>query len=310
MFCSLPESTSDRPWAERGLALFDGARFLAGAALIGDAFRSLLTPDASLLGIFLRGPGGAPLPAVAGLILGAAFLRRLQVSAFILATAGVLAIINVGEFYVLRAGGLDAAFMPFSFLTLALLAGATARSLSSGPIGRWRWMGVGAGLSAPAVLLLHLFSFGATDYARRADAIVVFGAKAYKDGTPSLALYDRVAHGIRLYQDGAAPVIVMSGAPDETPVMKRMAIEAGVPRAAVEEDPAGLNTYGTIKNLSHRRVVAVSHYYHLARIKMTAQRHGIVCYTSPCPMSRRLAKEPWFIARECAAFGAYYLFRG
>jgi hypothetical protein len=27
-------------------------------------------------------------------------------------------------------------------------------------------------------------------------------------------------------------------------------------------------------------------------------------------MSRRLAKEPYFVARECAAFVSYYLLRG
>ena len=53
-------------------------------------------------------------------------------------------------------------------------------------------------------------------------------------------------------------------------------------------------------------VVAVSHYYHLARIKLTAHRMGIACATSPCAMSRRLAKEPYFVARECAAFVSYY----
>ena len=57
-------------------------------------------------------------------------------------------------------------------------------------------------------------------------------------------------------------------------------------------------------------MVAVSHYYHLARIKLVSRRMGIACATVPCPMTRRLAKEPYFVARECAAFVSYYLFRG
>ena len=73
---------------------------------------------------------------------------------------------------------------------------------------------------------------------------------------------------------------------------------------SVEADDRGL-----VNNLKVRNVVAVSHYYHLARIKLTARRMGIVCATSPCPMYQRLAKEPYYIARECAAFATYYLFR-
>ena len=113
-----------------------------------------------------------------------------------------------------------------------------------------------------------------------------------------------------LHQEGVAPVLVMSGSAHEVKTMKRLALEAGVPAEAIDEDPAGLNTYATVVNLKYRRVVAVSHYYHLARIKMVAGRSGVECYTSPCRMSRRMYKEPYFIFRECAALGAYYLFRG
>ena len=82
-----------------------------------------------------------------------------------------------------------------------------------------------------------------------------------------------------------------------------------VPASAVLDDPDGVNSYATLANLKERDVVAVSHYYHLARIKLTARRMGIACATAPCPMTRHLAKEPYFVARECAAFVSYYLFR-
>jgi vancomycin permeability regulator SanA len=91
--------------------------------------------------------------------------------------------------------------------------------------------------------------------------------------------------------------------------MRRLALDGGVPEAALVLDPAGVNSYATLANLKDRNVLAVSHYYHLARIKLTARRMGIACATAPCPMSRRLAREPYFVARECAAFVSYYLFR-
>jgi len=92
--------------------------------------------------------------------------------------------------------------------------------------------------------------------------------------------------------------------------MRKLALEARVPESALVCDAAGLNSYATLENLKVRDIVAVSHYYHLARIKLTAHRMGIACATSPCPMTRRLAKEPYFVARECAAFVSYYLLRG
>lgn len=311
-YCSLPARKDTTRWrlaAHRTVDLLDGARWALALALLVDAVRSLFTPDASLLGIFVRWPGGAALPTVLGLLLGAALLVRHRLSLLVLAAFAALAVVNVGEFYALRARGLRAAAVPFSLVTLALLAGAVGRHLRDGPPGRWTWKAAGGALASPCLVLLHLFSFGATDYARPAEAIVVFGAGVTPDGRPSLALHDRVRHGIRLHRAGVAPLLVLSGADDEVPVMRRLALEAGVPEEAVVSDPAGVNTRATVANLRQRRVVAVSHYYHLARIKLAASRRGVGCATSPCPMTRRLAREPYYVAREVAAFASYYLFR-
>jgi len=48
----------------------------------------------------------------------------------------------------------------------------------------------------------QMICFGLTDYRRPADAIVVFGAGISPDGTPSLALCDRVRTGCLLYKQG------------------------------------------------------------------------------------------------------------
>jgi uncharacterized SAM-binding protein YcdF (DUF218 family) len=312
-YCTIPSRKRTSRWtaaAGRFLALLDGLRLLVGAALVVDAVRSFVTPDVTLLGLFLRGPGGRALPVLDGLLLGAALLVRHRVSRWVLVAHAALALVNVGEFYVLRADGLRAAALPFSLATLGVLLAGIARQLHDGPAGSWRWSLAGAAVAAPLLLGLHLFSFGSTDYARPADAIVVFGARAYADGTPSLALEDRVRHGIALHRAGYAPRLVLSGAADEVPVMRRLAVEAGVPPAALVLDPEGVNTWATLRRLRERRVIAVSHYYHLARIKLAARRLGIACATAPCVMTRRLAREPWFVAREGAAFVSYYLFRG
>jgi len=312
VYASLPSRKATTRWRLAGhhtLALMDGVRYFLAAALLVDSVRSFFTPDASLLGILVRLPGGRALPSIDGLLLGAAFLIRHRVAALVLVAHAVLAIVNIAEFYLLRAQGLPAAAVPFSILTVALLIGGIARTFYDGPKGKWTWTASGAALAGPAMLLLHLFSFGATDYARPAGAIVVFGARAYADGSPSQALADRMAHGVRLYHAGAAPMLILSGAPDEVTTMKQLALRWRVPEQAIVLDPDGVNSYATLANLKVRNVLAVSHYYHLARIKLTARRMGVACVTSPCVMSQHLVKEPYFVARECAAFVAYYLFR-
>jgi uncharacterized SAM-binding protein YcdF (DUF218 family) len=312
VYASLPSRKSTTRWQRAGhrtIALMDGLRIFVGLALLVDAGRSIFTPDASLLGTLVRLPGGRPLPSLDGILLGAAFLIRHRAAALVLVAHAVLAAINIGEFYVLRAQGLNAAALPFSLVTVALLIGGVARSFYDGPAGKWTWVAAGAAFGAPLLLLLHLFSFGATDYTRPASAIVVFGARVSGDGAPSLALEDRVKHGVRLYHAGVAPKLILSGAPDEVPAMRRLALQGRVPETALRDDPDGVNTYATVANLKERDVVAVSHYYHLARIKLTARRRGVACATAPCAMSRRLVLEPYFVARECAAFMTYYLFR-
>ena len=164
-----------------------------------------------------------------------------------------------------------------------------------------------------------MFCFGKTDYRRRADAIVVFGARVYEDGRLSDALADRVRTGCKLYQDGLAGIIVFSGGPGdgrvhETEAMFRAAIELGVPEQAILLDPDGLNTQATVENtclmfeqLGIRRVLAVSHFYHLPRIKMSYQRkHWEVC-TVPAEESYILTDMPMYICREIAALWSYYL---
>ena len=55
------------------------------------------------------------------------------------------------------------------------------------------------------------------------------------------------------------------------------------------------------------RVLAVSHFYHLPRIKMTYQRQGWEVYTVPAAESYPLTEMPLFMLREVAALWAYYL---
>ncbi len=165
----------------------------------------------------------------------------------------------------------------------------------------------------------QMFCFGKTDYRRPADVAVVLGARVYADGRPSDALADRVRTGCGLYRDGLVRKLVFSGGPGdgaihETEAMRRMAIQFGVKAEDILLDAAGLNTKATVRNteaifanLHASRVLVVSHFYHLPRIKMAYQRGGREVYTVPARESRLLGQLPYNMLREVAALWVYYL---
>jgi vancomycin permeability regulator SanA len=166
--------------------------------------------------------------------------------------------------------------------------------------------------------LAQMTCFGNTDYRRPADAVVVFGARAYKDGRLSDALEDRVRTACELYRSGLVRRIVMSGGPGdgtihETEAMRRYAIQNGVRAEDVFVDELGLNTEATVRHTvplfrqwHTGRVLAVSHFYHLPRIKLSYQRAGLEVCTVPARQKYFLSQIPYSMAREVAAFWTYY----
>jgi uncharacterized SAM-binding protein YcdF (DUF218 family) len=238
----------------------------------------------------------------------------------LLAIVLVAAIANTVRYYtILARGDVRARFpLPLSLLiALALFAILIAHMRTPEP-HRWTFIAsfVAAGIVFP---LAQIALFGLTDYRRGADLIVVFGAHAFADGTPSRALADRIDTGIELYRAGLAPRLLFSGGPGdgaihETEAMRRYAMKRGVPDSAIAVDAHGINTESTARNtIAYTRglplrVLAVSHFYHLPRIKMTYQRYGLDVFTVP---SRNAGVQPLLLnlGREDAAFWRYYLRR-
>jgi uncharacterized SAM-binding protein YcdF (DUF218 family) len=103
----------------------------------------------------------------------------------------------------------------------------------------------------------------------------------------------------------------------ETEGMRRFATTLknhAVPDDDILVDRAGVNTRATVENTCRlfrehgfERVLAVSHFYHLPRIKMAYQRAGHDVYTVPAKESYTLTMLPWYIAREVAALWLYYV---
>ncbi len=130
------------------------------------------------------------------------------------------------------------------------------------------------------VPLTQIVFFGTTDYRRPADAAVVFGAQVYDNGTLSPALKERVDTAIDLYEEGYAPVLIMSGGTginyiNEGDAMRAYAIEQGVPADAIIVDRSGMSTEESVvdsleiaRTHGYDSVIATSSFYHLPRIKM------------------------------------------
>jgi uncharacterized SAM-binding protein YcdF (DUF218 family) len=297
----------------RGLAIFLGVFTLLNVA--GDLrFRG---SDANLWWIDFT-----PLPAWASrlvLVLLAIVLlankRYIEAKALILLTL-LFAVANAVHFYVLLAKGAIHSSVPIP-VSLFIVAALVVILLPEREPPRKRAVIATVIACAIAFPLAQISLFGATDYRRQADVIVVFGARAYANGDPSDALADRVRTAAALYRKGLAPRLFFSGGPgdgtfDEPASMTRYAQSLGVPATAIVCDSQGVNTESTVRNAvatsRGERILAVSHFYHLPRIKMTFQRYGVNVYTVPSETSM-LRGMPFNLVREDVAFWAYYLRR-
>lgn len=121
------------------------------------------------------------------------------------------------------------------------------------------------------------------------DCILVLGAGVWGD-RPSPMLEDRLLEGIKLYKDGIASKIMMTGDHgtkeyDEVNVMKSFAIEEGVPSGDIFMDHAGFSTYESIYRardvFTAKKVIIVTQEYHLYRALYIANELGLEAYGVP-----------------------------
>lgn len=136
--------------------------------------------------------------------------------------------------------------------------------------------------SIALVLTINIYVIGTTNHriikdvntlSKNIDCIVILGAGVWGD-KPSPMLQDRLDEGIRLYKEGKAPKIIMSGDHsgqyyDEVNIMKQYAIDKGVPSEDIFMDHAGLSTYESIYRAKEifdtKNIIIVTQKYHLYR---------------------------------------------
>lgn len=313
----------------RGLALFVGvfSGLNVVGALLGEGFGAdLWWIDLSVLPARL---GSVFAAVAAGLLVAYAVAPdvsrvRGRLTAIACAALAVIAALNVAGFYrAWQAHTIDPGVpVPLSALValvfLAIGADVWVRGgHAARPVEHVATVAF-ALLVAFAFPLAQITFFGTTDYRREADVAVVFGAKVHDSGRLSSSLEDRVRTGVELLQGGYVDALVMSGGVgangiDEAGAMKQRAIELGVPEDAVMTDSLGVDTDSTVRDTvvllggpDTTRVIAVSQFYHLPRIKMAYAAAGQEVYTVPAHERAPIGKTPLFVLREVPGFWVYW----
>lgn len=142
--------------------------------------------------------------------------------------------------------------------------------------------------------------YAAQDQARPASAIAVFGAAEY-DGRPSPVLRARLDHGLALYQQKIAPLIITLGGGDpadrhsEGGVGRDYLMAHGVPDSAIIAETESTNTEQSARRLAviaranHlHTIVVVSDGTHLFRVHAICSSLGLNVLTSPRRLQRPL----------------------
>jgi uncharacterized SAM-binding protein YcdF (DUF218 family) len=133
------------------------------------------------------------------------------------------------------------------------------------------------------------------DQRRPVDAILVLGRTLERD-RPSAVFAARLDHGARLFHQGLAPCILVTGGltgdatRSEAEAGREHLLEAGVPSAAVHCEGRSRHTLENLYNAREaarrqgwRRLLVVSDPLHLARARAMATGLGLETWCSPAP---------------------------
>ncbi len=141
---------------------------------------------------------------------------------------------------------------------------------------------------------------------------LVLGAGLWRDGSPTQALYDRVATAVDLYKGGKVKKLLMSGDNrfvdyNEPAAMKNLALQLGVPGEDIVLDYAGRRTYDSCYRAKEifevKQAVIVTQRFHLDRAlflcdALGVESVGLVADRRTYPSSR------WWELREVLATAA------
>jgi uncharacterized SAM-binding protein YcdF (DUF218 family) len=167
------------------------------------------------------------------------------------------------------------------------------------------------GLGLPvAARMMRVLRQAAGDEPRRADAILILGRELVDD-RPTPVFRARLEHGARLWRQGWAPELVVSGGltgdalRSEAEAGREVLIELGVPAAAIGIEKGSRHTLENllyVRETSRRRglsrFILVSDPLHLARASALARGLGLdfVCSAALAAPPHRGSAAWWFRA--------------
>ncbi len=185
---------------------------------------------------------------------------------------------------------------------------------------------LGVGLAACAVgwvlwVNAQIQYYAQLEEARPADAIAIFGAAEY-DGHPSPVFRARLDHGLTLYRDQIAPLVITLGGGAEEDghseggVGHDYLLAHGIPESRIIAETQSSDTRESARRLAviaranHlQRIVVVSDGTHLFRIHVLCAAEGLDVYTSPRPPGKPISRSQGLqrLWHEIASYSAWRL---
>lgn len=146
----------------------------------------------------------------------------------------------------------------------------------------------------------------------KSDTIIILGAKIIGQ-EPSLMLRLRLDETIKLYEEGYASTIIVSGGQgadenvSEAASMKMYLLSYGIPAERILLEDQSFNTYQNLAN-SHKimrennlkTAIIVSNASHIRRSLLLAQNLGMLVSGAPAPM----ANNPYLTTKQYIREGA------
>jgi len=191
----------------------------------------------------------------------------------------------------------------------------------------WRWWLRRAFLIVVLLIPLSILLVGGAVYweartasAQPADAIVVLGAAQY-NGRPSEVFRARLDQALDLYQEGYAPLMVLTGGKQpgdtytEAETGEQYLIDRGVPQSAIRWENEGRDTWQSLRGVADvlegsgvESLLIVSDGFHLLRAELMARELGFTAHGSASAGS---PIDPWsgaefsYVIRETGGIIAF-----
>lgn len=154
-----------------------------------------------------------------------------------------------------------------------------------------------------------------------ADVMIVLGSRVVgREPGPMLRL--RLEEAVRLYRQGLAPAIIVSGARGEDEevaeafAMRDYLIREGVPEERILTEDGSFNTYQNLANSrtvmaerGYRKALIVSNASHVRRTLVLARDLGMEAAAAPAPMPDNISLRVRNYLREGAAMVALFFSR-